>query len=288
VKARMERAFIKLDAAIRASKVDCGGTTCTSVLLTPSHVFFVNVGDSRTILNRGGKLHFQTRDHKPFHAKERKRIIAAGGYVMNGRVDGGLAVSRALGDFVYKQRPDLSPLNQKVTVQPTTDGIVRLHAKDNFLVLACDGVWDVMSSEAASKFVYQRIKKSDGSEEALKSICQLLVSRCLHLGSRDNISVVIVRFNKDADVTGDATKLVHRQSMMGSRQPTDESSISFSGDASQQSDPDSNAPDNIMGIVGEAVAFSAMQRGLTAHFGGGESRMTRRTTIVETDNMQFR
>jgi hypothetical protein len=60
------------------------------------------------------------------------------------------------------------------------------------------------------------------------------------------------------------------------------------GDASQQSDPDSNAPDNIMGIVGEAVAFSAMQRGLTAHFGGGESRMTRRTTIVETDNMQFR
>ena len=78
VAARVEMAFIKLDAYLRSTAIDCGGTTCTSVLLTPGHIFFVNVGDSRTILNRGGKLHFYTKDHKPFNAKERTRIRAAG------------------------------------------------------------------------------------------------------------------------------------------------------------------------------------------------------------------
>lgn len=76
-----------------------------------------------------------------------------------------------------------------------------------FALFFLAGVWDVMSSEAVSKFVYQRVKKSDKSEEALKSICELLVSRCLNLGSRDNISVLIVVFNKEANMEAHASKL---------------------------------------------------------------------------------
>jgi protein phosphatase 1B len=97
-------AFFELDAALSLQGHACGGTTCTSVFLTPTTHFFTNLGDSRTVLNRAGKMLFHTRDHKPYAQNERARIKNAGGFVLNGRVDGGLAVSRAFGDFMYKVR----------------------------------------------------------------------------------------------------------------------------------------------------------------------------------------
>ena len=81
-------------------------STATGVLITPKHYFIFNVGDSRSILIKDKKLHFSSEDHKPMNDGEKRRIEEAGGRVMIQRINGSLAVSRALGDFEYKQRTD--------------------------------------------------------------------------------------------------------------------------------------------------------------------------------------
>lgn len=69
---------------------------------------------------------------------EKTRIIAAGGTVEFGRVNGNLALSRAIGDFEFKRSSWLAPEQQIVTVYP--DIIIHDIAKDDeFLVIACDG-----------------------------------------------------------------------------------------------------------------------------------------------------
>ena len=82
----------------------------------------------------------------------------AGGFVEMGRVCGNLAVSRALGDYEYKDRPDLGPEDQKIGANADMKVLPRMD-KDNFFVMACDGIWDVMSNEQIRVFVdfYHRV-----------------------------------------------------------------------------------------------------------------------------------
>jgi len=215
----LTQAFFDLDAALSVVGLDCGGTTCTSVFVTPTTFYFTNLGDSRTVLNRGSKLAYQTRDHKPYSQHERNRIKDAGGFVLNGRVDGGLAVSRAFGDFIYKQRPDLHASDQKVSPEPTIDAIPRDIEKDNFLMLCCDGVWDVMSSESGSKFVNSRLKKAEKrTPEGVELTCMQLVDRTLNLGSRDNVSVLIICYDRPVKDKGKKKKAADGKS--GGSAPT--------------------------------------------------------------------
>ena len=193
----LRRAFLRHDKALQEDfgiLRDRSGSTCTSVLMTPTHFVFANLGDSRSILCRGGRLTFATKDHKPTLTLERNRIRGAGGFVVNGRVDGGLAVSRAFGDFEYKMRTDLSVLQQKVVAEPDISVVERVPDRDDFLLLACDGVWDVMSNVAVLKFVQQRLRRNSRD---LKGICSQLIRRCLDHGSRDNMSAILVVFNKN-------------------------------------------------------------------------------------------
>lgn len=83
------------------------------------------LGDSRAVLARKGQPAFGTEDHKPFLPKERDRIVNAGGSVMIQRVNGSLAVSRALGDFEYKAVPGLDATKQLVSPEPDIYTIVR-------------------------------------------------------------------------------------------------------------------------------------------------------------------
>ena len=80
-------------------------TGCTSnvVLITPDKIFCANAGDSRSILvKRGNAVVELSKDHKPGNTEEEARINAAGHFVSDDRVDGNLALSRAFGDFQYK------------------------------------------------------------------------------------------------------------------------------------------------------------------------------------------
>lgn len=105
-----------------------------------------NVGDSRAIASVGGRVHPLSLDHKPGNEIESKRIVAAGGWIEFNRVNGNLALSRALGDFVFKRNEARRAEEQIITAEPD---IVRLAITDDleFIVMACDGIWDVLTNQ---------------------------------------------------------------------------------------------------------------------------------------------
>ena len=115
------------------------------------------LGDSRGILSRKSDNIFSTEDHKPYVEKERDRIVKAGGSVMIQRVNGSLAVSRALGDYEYKSVPGLCPTDQLVSPEPDIYIIERNKEDDEFLVLACDGIYDVLENEELCRLVRSRL-----------------------------------------------------------------------------------------------------------------------------------
>jgi serine/threonine protein phosphatase PrpC len=103
------------------------------------------------------------------------------------RVDGVLAVSRSLGDFAFKD-PTLPAARQKVTAEPEVRWY-RRDATDEILVLACDGVWDVLTNHAVCEF----IRKLDLAQDETPA-AEALAVECLRRGSRDNITAIIVTF----------------------------------------------------------------------------------------------
>ena len=157
-----------------SERIDKSGTTAVVVVVTPTHIIFGNCGDSRGILCREAEVAFATEDHKPFKPKERQRIERAGGSVVLQRVNGSLAVSRALGDFEYKCNNELSQLDQLVSPEPDVISIKR-NSKDEFIVLACDGIWDVMNNTDVANFIRSRLAITNNLEE----ICNEVLNTCL-------------------------------------------------------------------------------------------------------------
>ena len=165
------------------------GSTCVLVMLTPSHIIGCNAGDSRAILRRGDMTLPLSFDHKPSEVSEKDRISEAGGFVKARRVDGDLAVSRALGDFVYKTNENLPSNKQKVIANPDIVVYPRLEEQDEFIVLACDGIWDVASSKQCADFVQQLLFEG---ETDLGIICEEALDTCLERNSKDNMTIVVV------------------------------------------------------------------------------------------------
>jgi protein phosphatase 1L len=163
---------------------DAGSTASTAVLVG-DHLLVANVGDSRAVICKGGKAVALSTDHKPNQSDERQRIEDAGGVVMwagTWRVGGILAVSRAFGDRLLKQYVVADPEIQEDTIEKGVD----------FLVLASDGLWDVVSNEDAVEMVSNILnaEEADAEEAANK-----LTKEAYRRGSADNITCLIVRFN---------------------------------------------------------------------------------------------
>ncbi len=95
-----------------------GCTSVTAIVITPSYIICANAGDSRCVMGTENTAKPLSEVHKPYSGIEKKRIENAGGFVQWNSVDGDLAVSRALGDFSYKNRPDFHAQHQKVIVNP--------------------------------------------------------------------------------------------------------------------------------------------------------------------------
>lgn len=131
---------------------------------------------------------FYTEDHKPYLTRERERIIRAGGTVMIQRVNGALAVSRALGDFEYKSVPGLCATEQLVSPEPDVYIVERNPAEDEFLVLACDGIYDVLTNEELCVLLRSRLAVTEDLRAALNQV----LDYCLTKGSRDNMTMVAV------------------------------------------------------------------------------------------------
>lgn len=109
--------------------------------------------------------------------------------MLRGRVCGSLAVARALGDHSFKNATKPQP-HQMVSPEPDVYYIDRNPAQDEFIVIACDGVYDVMSNEAVANFVRESLRHF----KSLAVVASQLVDQALQRGSTDNISVIIIAF----------------------------------------------------------------------------------------------
>ncbi|CAI5742410.1 unnamed protein product [Peronospora destructor] len=169
------------------------GSTGLFAIVTPKDVVCANVGDSRCILSNAKipEVLQLSVDHKPDLEFEKQRIVAAGGTVFRGRVCGGVAVSRSFGDLWFKRNVELKPHQQLVTSEPCVR-VQRRHPADEFLVLCCDGIFDVMSNDQLRKFIRNKLKNNIKDP---KDIAEMLLEECLAKGSRDNMSAVIVLFD---------------------------------------------------------------------------------------------
>ena len=94
------------------------GSTCVVAVVRGDKLVVANAGDSRAVLCRRGEAIDLSRDHKPTDEDERARIMKAGGFVSEGRVNGSLALSRAIGDLEYKRSKTLPARDQIVTAYP--------------------------------------------------------------------------------------------------------------------------------------------------------------------------
>ncbi|ODV89609.1 hypothetical protein CANCADRAFT_16654, partial [Tortispora caseinolytica NRRL Y-17796] len=172
---------------------DPSGCTATSILLSDTLICAANAGDSRTVLCSRGYAKPLSFDHKPQNEFEKLRIDRAGGWVESGRVNGNLALSRALGDFSFKRSANLPPEEQIVSAVPE---IIEhtITADDEFVVLACDGIWDCMTNQQVVEFV----RRSVAEGQDLDKICENIMNNCLAPASDlsgngcDNMTVVIV------------------------------------------------------------------------------------------------
>lgn len=181
------------------------GCTAVIALIKDNKLYVANAGDSRCVLSRAGQAIEMSHDHKPTNEIEYKRIKKAGGRVTNdGRVNGGLNLSRAFGDHSYKVNRDLPLEEQMITALPDIK-VIDITDEDNFIVLACDGIWNSMSSREVVEYINEELKK----EKKLSKICDSLFFKCLAEDAQnsdgsgcDNQTAIIIKL-KDLPISED-------------------------------------------------------------------------------------
>eukprot|EP00811_Abedinium_folium_P034344 NODE_7232_length_1598_cov_3.278042.p2 GENE.NODE_7232_length_1598_cov_3.278042~~NODE_7232_length_1598_cov_3.278042.p2 ORF type:complete len:403 (+),score=118.84 NODE_7232_length_1598_cov_3.278042:102-1310(+) len=181
---------------------------CTAVIccVRPDAIIVGNAGDSRAVLSRSGQAVPLSEDHKPNAPGERERIMRAGGSVLRQqigqvvqfRVNGNLNLSRSIGDLEYKRNTERRPSEQMICSTPDVRVFPR-GSGDEFLVIACDGLWDVLGNQDAVDFVRERLPQVSSGGNSLSGIMEELLDHCLSadlattggLGG-DNMTAMIV------------------------------------------------------------------------------------------------
>ncbi|KAL8160563.1 hypothetical protein V2J09_002100 [Rumex salicifolius] len=186
------------------------GSTASTAVLVGDHLYVANVGDSRTVISKSGKAIALSEDHKPNRTDERKRIESAGGVVMwagTWRVGGVLAMSRAFGNRMLKQY---------VVAEPEIQDEV-INDEHELLVLASDGLWDVVPNEDAVSIA----KKEEEPEAAARKLTETAFTR----GSADNITCIVVSFHHDkigqAEANDQQTESIDTSKTKSDNQQTD-------------------------------------------------------------------
>jgi len=199
------------------------GTTATVVMFTPMWIICANAGDSRSVYSKQGHCTIPlSYDHKPDDEAEERRIYEAGGFVRGGRVEGDLAVSRGLGDFRFKQdemyqnmgtvpssfahyadvrgsgrkkglvgpASVLCPEDQKVSPMPDIVVQNRNREHDEFVIVACDGIFDVQTNHECIALTADILRQG---ESDLGLVCEEILDVCLNKGSKDNMTALVIK-----------------------------------------------------------------------------------------------
>ncbi|RWV93431.1 hypothetical protein GW17_00044111 [Ensete ventricosum] len=155
----------------------------------PSSVEKAIKSDCRAVLGKRGRAIELSRDHKPNCNAERLRIEKLGGSVYDGYLNGQLSVARALGDWHMKgSKGSACPLSAEPELQEAI-----LTEEDEFLVIGCDGLWDVMSSQCAVTITRKELMLHNDPEKCSRE----LVREALKRNTCDNLTVVVVCFTPD-------------------------------------------------------------------------------------------
>jgi protein phosphatase 1L len=179
---RLEKSFENTQYNIikRYPKISRGtGSTALILFIKKERLTILNLGDCRAVISYNGNAQQITEDHKPHTNKERRRIEKLNGKItwdgFDWRIQA-LSVSRAFGDTDTKrfviQKPDIFRHT--------------LRKGDEFIILACDGLWDVLSNKEAVNFVIKNRKK--------RGMTKLLAEYAIEKGSTDNITVIVIFF----------------------------------------------------------------------------------------------
>jgi len=183
------------------------GCTAVVALLVGRELYVANAGDSRCVVCRDGKAIEMSYDHKPEDEPERQRINKAGGRVtQDGRVNGGLNLSRAIGDHAYKTNKELPLSEQMISPVPDVKKLTIDPEKDSFVLLACDGIWNSLSSQETVDFISTRLNKKNAKHDTtfLTNILKELFDHCLAPDTMgdgtgcDNMTAVIAKLKPNA------------------------------------------------------------------------------------------
>ena len=153
------------------------GTTANIVLMTNDKLYVANVGDSLAIMYKNKKAIRLNTEHKPNLKVEFDRIINSGETVVNNRVGGKLNMSRSIGDFIFKSNKKLKNYEQAVIAHPEVN-IFDLSSEVDFIILACDGVWDCVEDQKFCLEIDRRLKqKKQEMHELISDLFDLLIAK---------------------------------------------------------------------------------------------------------------
>lgn len=189
----LKQAFAEVDISFHTEFKDLSwfsGSTVVIVVILGSTIFCANIGDSRAILSKEGLAYNLSLDHKAAFPKEEERIKAAGGEVKCGRTMGKVAISRAMGDFQYKNKPIIisEPEVRVWEIDPN---------KDEFIVMGSDGLFDKFTSQEAVTFARKKLLEMEYMEQDLNKVAKDLSHESLYVRNvRDNVTAMVIGLNR--------------------------------------------------------------------------------------------
>jgi len=187
-------AIAELDANVIKQAEDASGSTGCIVLIDTRtfDVWCCNVGDSRCILinQQYSGVKQLSIEHKPDNALEKQRILSAGGWVTFGRVCGILAVSRSLGDKDFKDE-----IENLIVSTPDVTHHKLVANQDKYIILACDGLYDVFSNEQCMKWLHSHTD-GEAHNDSMQSVTEQLAYDSIYVRrTKDNVSILILRLD---------------------------------------------------------------------------------------------
>lgn len=185
----LRKTFTDIDDNLELSESFMTGSTCLVVLKKQDTLWIANCGDSRCIIQHDMSYHVLSNDHKPI-GDEKKRIESIGGTIFHSagtlRVNGDISLTRAIGDKRY--RPFIIPDPEIVRY--------RLSAMNKFLILATDGLWDIVSNgHIIELFMKEYDQKNQSDKNVLKNSITKLQEKIGHVIA-DNTTVILIHLRR--------------------------------------------------------------------------------------------
>lgn len=174
------------------------GCTANVILIKKGTLYVANAGDSRSVLSKRKIAIELSTDHKPDMETEKTRIAKAGGTVEDGRVDGNLNLSRALGDLHYKGNKTLKPEEQMISAEPEVK-VFKIEKSFDFIVMGCDGIYESKTSQQMVDFFRNEFEHNGGKikesiEKLLDTSCSPDYMKTEGLGC-DNMTCIVIKLN---------------------------------------------------------------------------------------------